>query len=270
MFENRLRKLWGRGHATVNGWLSIPSSFSAEIMAAAGFDSLTIDLQHGVVDYAEAVRMLQAMGASGVTPMARAPWLDAGAIMKILDAGAHGVICPMINCRADAERLVSYCRYPPAGARSYGPTRANVAIGPDYAKTANDEVLCVAMIETAQAMDNLDEIVATPGLDGVYIGPADLALGVTNGEMAPAMDHEDEELVGAIKRILQAAKGAGIHAGIHCASPSYAARMIDWGFDFVSISSDARLLAAAAGDVVARIRDPGVQSGGGGESKSGY
>jgi 4-hydroxy-2-oxoheptanedioate aldolase len=254
VIKNGLKTLWNQGKPTLNGWLSIASPFSAEVMAAQGYDSVTVDIQHGVVDYAQAVTMFQAMRASGVTPLARVPWLDAGAIMKVLDAGAYGIICPMINNREEAERLVTYMRYPPLGTRSFGPTRANFSAGGGYASGANEEILCLAMIETAAAMENLEEIVSTPGLDGVYIGPADLTLGVTDGRLAPGFDREEPEMIDAIKTILVAAKSAGIRASIHCGSPEYAARVIGWGFDMTTLSNDVRLLAGAASASVAETR----------------
>jgi len=254
MFANPLRTLWNNGGAALNGWLSSGGSFTAEIMAAQGYDSLTVDLQHGALDYADALGMFQAMRASGVAPMARVPWLDPGAIMKALDAGAYGVICPMVSSRAEAERFVAAMRYPPLGARSFGPTRVSFAAGSDYAARANGEVLALAMIETAEAVAALDAIVATPGLDGVYVGPADLTLGVTAGRLAPGFDREEPEMLDVIARILAAAKGAGIRAGLHCATPEYAARAIGWGFDLVTLSNDVRLLAAAAGGSVRQTR----------------
>jgi 4-hydroxy-2-oxoheptanedioate aldolase len=231
-------------------------------MAAQGYDSLTVDLQHGVIDYAQAVAMFQAMRASGVVPLARVPWLDPGAIMKVLDAGAYGVICPMVNSGEEAARLVSYTRYPPKGTRSFGPTRANLSTGGDYYDSANDEELAFAMIETAEAMARLEEIVATPGLDGVYVGPADLTLGLTGGRLAPGMDREEPEMVAAIVRIADAAKAAGIRAGLHCGTPEYAARAVGWGFDLVTIGNDVRLLAEGAGANVARSRElvPGASA----------
>lgn len=255
MNKNGLKNLWQSGKPAINGWLAIPSAFSAEIMAAQGFDSITVDIQHGIIDYGDAVPMFQAMRASGVTPLARVPWLDPGAIMKVMDAGAYGVICPMINTREQAERLVSYMRYTPAGTRSFGPTRANISAGSGYAAEANDEILCIAMIETAEAMENLEAIVSTPGLDGVYIGPADLTLALTEGRLAPGFDREEPELVAAIKQILSAADGAGIRAGLHCGSPDYAAKAIGWGFDLVTLSNDVRFLAGAAAAAVNRMRE---------------
>lgn len=254
MIANELKKRWAAGEAVLNGWLSIASSFTAEIVAAQGYDGVTVDLQHGAVDYSDFLPMLQAMRASGVVPMARVPWLEPGIVTKVLDAGAYGVICPMINTRADAELLVSYTRYPPQGQRSFGPTRANFSAGPGYAAEANGEIVCFAMIETAEAVANLDQIVATPGLDGVYIGPADLTLGVANGRLAPGFDRQEEEMIAVIRQILDAAKSAGIRAGLHCGSTEYAARAIGWGFDLVTLPNDVRLLAAAAQGSVAETR----------------
>ena len=255
MITNALKPKWTDGKATLNGWLASANSFSAEIMAAQPYDSITIDMQHGLVGYSDVVPMLQAMRASRVVPLVRVPWLEAGAIMKVLDAGAYGVICPMINNRRQAERLVSYVRYPPDGTRSFGPTRALLSAGADYAQQANDEILCLAMIETAEAMENLEEIVSTPGIDGVYIGPSDLALGIGNGRLVPHFDREEEEMVTAIRKIRAAAHDAGIRAALHCGTPEYAARAIGWGFNMVTISSDVRLLSAAALDSVNRTRE---------------
>ena len=255
MITNALKPIWSDGKASLNGWLSIANSFSAEIMAAQPYDSITIDMQHGMVGFSSVVPMLQAMHASNVVPLVRVPWLDAGPIMKALDAGAYGVICPMINNRQQAERLVSHVRYPPDGKRSFGPTRALLSVGADYAKGANDEILCLAMIETAEAMENLEEIVSTPGVDGVYIGPSDLALGIGNGRLAPHFDREEEEMVTAIRKIRAAAHAEGIRAALHCGTPEYAARAVGWGFDMVTISSDVRLLSAAAFESVSRTRE---------------
>lgn len=269
MKQNSIKHLWKRNKPAINGWLSIANAFTAEIMAEQGYDSITIDLQHGIVDYHAAVGMLQAMRASDVTPLARVPWLDPAAIMKVLDAGAYGVICPMINTRAQAEELVSYMRYPPLGTRSFGPTRANFSAGSDYGREANENVICFAMIETAEALRNVDEIAATPGLDGLYIGPADLTLGLTGTRYPTGFDREEPELIEAIQRILSAAHGAGIRAALHCGSPAYAAKAVGWGFDLVTISNDVRLLAGAAGASVAAVRkllDERPQADGQGQS----
>lgn len=254
MRKNGIRERWAEGKPVINGWLSTSSAFVAEIMAEQGYDALTIDIQHGLVGYEGAAAMLQAMRASSVTPMVRVPWLDPGDVMKALDAGAYGIICPMVNSREEAARFVSYMRYPPAGVRSFGPTRAVFAAGADYGQHANEEVLGFAMIETAEAMANLDYIVSTPGLDGVYIGPADLTLGLTGRKYPTGFDREEPEMVEAIQTVLRKAHDAGIRAGLHCGTPAYAARAVGWGFDLVTISNDVRLLAGAAQTSVASAR----------------
>ena len=254
MIPNGIRSRWSEGKPVINGWLSMACSFSAEIMAAQGYDSLTIDLQHGFVGYEAATSMLQALRASGVTPMVRVPWLAAGDIMKALDAGAYGIICPMVNNREEAARFASYMRYPPHGQRSFGPTRVTYSAGADYGQHADSEVLALAMIETADAMANLDEIVTTPGIDGVYIGPADLTLGLTGRKYPTGFDREEPDIIDAIRTILRKAHDAGIKAALHCGSPAYAAKAVGWGFDLVTIGSDARHLASAAQTSVATAR----------------
>ena len=254
MIENKLRRHWSDGRATLNGWCAIGSPFTAELMAAQGYDSITVDVQHGALGYADALAMLQAMRASGVTPLARAPWLDPAMIMKLLDAGALGIICPMIDDGAQAAEFVSYLRYPPLGRRSFGPIRASIAM-PGYGTQANDEVLALAMVETASAMANLEEIAATPGLDGLYVGPADLTLALSGGRLAPGFDREEEELVAAVRRIADVCRAHGKFAALHCATPEYAVKAIGWGYHMTTVSGDSRLLAAAAGESVARFRE---------------
>ena len=249
--KTRLLDTWAAGRAAINGWLAVPSPVTAELTARADFDSVTVDLQHGLIDYQCALTMLQAMSASGVTPLARAPWLDPGLIMKLLDAGALGIVCPMINTPEDAENLVRYTRYAPRGVRSFGPTRAAFAYGAQYWTTANESVVTLAMIETAEALENLDAIVSTPDLSGVYIGPSDLSLSMGR---TPKLDHDDPSVLAAIERIRESAHRAGIRAGIHCLSPSYAKSMIDTGFDLVTVGSDLRIYVAALDEAIAAAR----------------
>jgi 4-hydroxy-2-oxoheptanedioate aldolase len=250
--ENNVRTIWKRGGAVINGWLGIPSSVAAENMAQAGWDALTVDLQHGLVDYQTAVTMLQAITTTATVPLARVPWCEPGIIMKLLDAGAYGIVCPMINTRAECETFVSACRYPPRGMRSFGPVRAAWYAGADYWKYANDTVITMAMIETKQAVENLDEILTVPGLDSIYIGPNDLAL--THG-CAPSGDPTDPIVLNAIKTIVTGAKRHGIAAGIHCGSTAMAKRMIDLGFQFLTLLADNAFLAAAAKAAVAEMRE---------------
>ncbi len=236
MRKNKLKQLFKEGKAAINGWLQIPSSYSAEIMSHQGWDSLTIDMQHGVVDYLNAVQMLQAISTTDVVPMVRVNWNEPGQIMKILDAGAYGVICPMISNKEQAEKFVQACMYPPNGYRSVGPTRGFMYGGSDYVDHANNEILKIAMIETNEAMQKLDEIMNTPGVDGIYIGPADLSLAINQ---KPSFDNpEGSPQYEKIVNILNHAKKNNIIAGIHNSTPEYAKKMIDLGFQIVTVGSD--------------------------------
>ncbi len=230
-----LKGRWRSGKATTNCWLAVPDAFVAEIAARAGFDSLCIDMQHGLADQASAVRILQALTGTGVPVLARVPWNEPGVIMRLLDAGAAGVIVPLVSTRKDAEAAVSACRYPPVGTRSFGPVRPAITEGPGYFAGANDAVLVFAMIETRGALDELDAILSTPGLDGVYVGPADLSLALG---FPPEQDSVREEHQRTVKSIFAAAKRHGKFAGLHCASAEFAAQAASWGADFVTIVTD--------------------------------
>lgn len=243
MRENRLKRLWQDGQKANNAWLQIPSGWTAETFAHAGFDSVTIDLQHGMIDYAMAVIMLQAISTSNAVPLARLAWNDPAVIMQLLDAGVYGLICPMINNRAEAEAFVSACRYPPLGMRSFGPARALLYAGDDYLEHANETVLALAMIETAAALENVDDIAAVPGLDGVYIGPSDLSLSLGLKQRA---DFADPALLAAFDRILEAAARHDRVVGIYAGSPERAAMLGGRGFHLVSIANDMSILAAGA------------------------
>ena len=254
MRKNNLKELFKQKKPVINGWLQIPSSFSAEVMSHQGWDSLTIDMQHGVVDYPNALQMLQAVSATNVVPMARVNWNEPGQIMKILDAGAYGVICPMVSNRKEAERFVQACMYPPKGYRSFGPIRGLIYGGSDYGKNADQEILKLAMIETKEAIEKLDEIMSTPGLDGIYIGPADLTLAL--GIPEPGFDKpEGSPTYEQQVNILKHAKKNNIVAGIHNATPEYAQKMIDLGFNLVTIGSDQRYMSAGAKSSVSKLKN---------------
>ena len=261
MKANEVRSILKNGGTVINGWLGIPSAAAAENMAQANWDSLTVDLQHGLVDYQNAVTMFQAITTTPTIPLARVPWLEPGIIMKLLDAGAYGIVCPMINSREECEAFVGACRYAPAGYRSFGPVRAAWYAGADYWQHANDTVLTMAMIETQKAVDNIDDILTVPGLDAIYVGPSDLALSIG---CKPGFPPEDE-VVEVIKAIAEAAKRHKIFAGIHCGSTAMANEMIGYGYQFITMLSDNALLGAAAKRAVAELRgletDTGKASG---------
>jgi len=251
---NGLREIWAHDRAALGAWLTIAAAFSAEIMAHAGFDWICVDMQHGVIDYQQMVTMLQAVSATAVTPLVRVPWNEPGIIGKSLDAGARGVIIPMVNTPEDAQRAVASCRYAPDGARSYGPLRANYAVGPDYFEHANADGLCIVMIETRDAVARVDDILSVPGIDAVYIGPADLS--ITLG-LPPAPDHEEAVFTDAIARILGSCLAHGVVPGI-AGNQVTAPKRVAQGFKLVEVASDARLLGVGAGDALRAVAPDGT------------
>ncbi|MGY0398742.1 MAG: HpcH/HpaI aldolase family protein [Ostreibacterium sp.] len=249
--EHPLIRRWQNAQATLNGWLSISHAFSAEIMSHQGFDSLTIDMQHGVSDYADVITMLPAIQSTETSALVRIPWLTAEHVMKTLDAGASGIICPMINSVEDAKNLVKYAYYPPTGERSFGPIRAKFLGGKDYARYANSRLLLIAMIETQQALANLEEILGVSGIDAIYIGPADLSL---NLGLTPKFDQTAPLFMEKLNIIINKVKASGKYLGIHNASNHYAERMITMGFDFVTIGSKANFIINGATNVVLQFK----------------
>jgi len=255
MIDSIVKKKWSKKQTVLNSFLSIPNSFTAEIMAAQGYDALTIDYQHGMIDFNDLFLMLQSIRHSGVTPICRVSGLDHAVISKVMDAGAMGIICPMINNRQQSEQLVQDCKYPPVGIRSFGPTRANFTVSSNYFYEANESTFCLAMIETQEAFNNLDDIASTPGLDGLYIGTADLTIGLNKGKLTPGFDRKEPEMIEAKKKILETAHKHKKVACLHCGTPEYAAQASEWGFDLVTITNDVRLLAGAAGEHVKKFKN---------------
>ena len=251
MRENSALRAWREGRQTVGCWLSLANAYSAEALSRLGFDWVCLDLQHGLLDYSDLTHLLPAVSGSDATPLVRVPWNEPYEIMKALDAGAYGVIVPMVNDREEAARAVSACRYPPDGNRSFGPIRGALYGGRGYASEANGQIACIAMIETRRGLDNLAEIVTTPGLDAVYIGPSDLALALG---LPATGDTDHPEHAAAVAVILEACRSAGIGAGIHTSSLEYTRRYLDAGFHFVTLGSDAGFMMRAAADDLASLR----------------
>lgn len=243
-----LKAAWAAGEAVTNGWLHSTGALSAEVVARAGYDSVTLDVQHGMMEVADAVALVPALNAAGVVPFARVNWNEPAPIMKLLDAGVWGIICPMVNSRAEAEAFAGACRYAPLGYRSLGPTRAALIYGEGYAAEANDRVIALAMIETRAALDALDSILAVPGLDGIYVGPGDLSLSLRG---RGGLDHQDPEMLGILEHIAGRARAAGKVAGLFTDSAGYAQQMRAFGYQFLTLSSDSRLLRAASAALVA-------------------
>ena len=255
MRENAMKAKWKAGEPTHGCWLSIPSSFSAEVMAHQGYDYVCIDMQHGVADYQVAVTMLQAISTTGATPIVRVPWNEPGIIGRMLDAGAMGVVIPMVNSVEEAKQAVAACRYFPDGARSFGPVRAAYYAGSDYFGHANREIACIPMIETRQAVERLDDILSVPGIDAVYVGPADLS--ITLG-LPPRMDN-DGAFEEARLKIATACARHGVTAGIH-ANAQLSAKHEAAGYRMITITGDAGAMAAGAAADVRAAKGSG-QSG---------
>lgn len=239
---NRLMRQWRNKAATVNGWLHLPLTYTAESMARLGFDSITCDMQHGMISYSDLVPMLSGIATTSTVPMVRVSALDPALIGKVLDAGALGIICPMINTAEDARMLVASCRYAPEGSRSYGPNRA-IFWGSDYVEKSKEIIMPIAMIETQEAIDNLPEILQTEGLAGIYIGPADLSLSLGQ---APSVEPDYPNVTAAISYIAETATKAGVPVGIHTGSALGARKMVSKGFSFVSLPSERIMMERAA------------------------
>jgi 4-hydroxy-2-oxoheptanedioate aldolase len=233
-----------RGRAPLlNAWLTIPDAFSYELMARQRYDCFTIDMQHGLIDYDDALQMLRVSSSSAKPALVRIPSLDAGLIAKVLDGGACGLICPKIESQGDAERLVAATRYPPLGQRSHGPSRAALCLGDDYFDKANSIVLLLAMIETAKGVANLPDILAVEGLDGIYIGPSDLSISMG---YRPGVDPKEPAVYSAIERVRGLTKAKGLLVAISSSTPQAARDLAARGFDLLSIGTDAQLLMSAA------------------------
>ncbi|MDP8925204.1 MAG: aldolase/citrate lyase family protein [Chloroflexota bacterium] len=261
MRPNKVKQYWQEKKPLAMGWLGSPDTYIVETMANSGFDALVLDMQHGMgIGPDRAVIALQAISTTDVTPLVRVPWNDPIYIQYVLDAGAYGVIVPMVNSRAEAEKAAGATKYAPLGYRSNGANRARFYAGSDYFAHANSEILCFVMIETTQAIENLEEIATTPGVDGFYIGPSDLA--ITMG-LEPKLDHDAPRHVEAVQKVVDAAKKHGLQAGIHTTGPEEVLRRYQQGFNLCPLGSDAGFVGAGARKAVADLRGaaPAAASG---------
>ncbi|MBV9529694.1 MAG: 2,4-dihydroxyhept-2-ene-1,7-dioic acid aldolase [Bradyrhizobium sp.] len=249
---SKIKQMWASGKVVVNAWLAIPSGFSAEMIAQCGFDSVTVDLQHGVQDYLSMVQCFQAMHGHPVTPMVRVPWNEPGVVGKVLDGGAYGVICPMVNTPQEAKKLVSYSKYPPQGTRSNGPIRAGMyGTAGSYQKTANDDIVLLPMMETKAAVENMEAILEVEGIDGVYIGPSDL--GFSYGLM-PKLDRDEPEILKIYEKIVKECEKRRLNPGIHCSGAEGAVRAMNMGFKLVTLSNEVGLMSTYARMQVGQTR----------------
>jgi len=252
MATNPIREIWAGDRPAFGLWSVMPGTTGAEILAKAGADYVCVDQQHGVIDYGSMAPMCQAIRAGGAAPITRVLSNDPFLIMKALDAGSWGVIVPLVNSAEDAARAVSACRYPPQGMRSFGPVLAADVIGSRDPEELGGKVVCLVMVETREALERVGEIAATPGLDGIYIGPSDLALSLG---LTPTLEIMEGEHAEAVERIREACHRNGIAAGIHSPSGEWARRHAQAGFDLITVASDAPLLRGAAGQEMATARE---------------
>lgn len=241
------------GPALVGAICSVSDPFAAEVLGHAGFDWVCVDLQHGMITPGDLVGLLQGLDASGTPTLVRVPWNEPAPIMRALDSGAAGVIVPMVNSVRDAEAAVAACRFPPAGIRSWGPTRAALGRSGYGVETANREVLCAVMIETREAMDALDDILAVPGIDAAFIGPSDLA--IAHG-MAPSLRADDPELERQILRVRDTCATHGVIPAVFTSGHEAAIRWERAGFRIMTVGSDRLLMMEAAQGLMASIRNP--------------
>jgi 4-hydroxy-2-oxoheptanedioate aldolase len=235
---NRLKKVWSEGGVVISGHCAIGTSHVTEILCRQAIDAMLIDTQHSPISYDTMFAMLQVIAATPVVSLVRVPWNDPAAIQRTLDAGAMGVMCPMVNTAEECRAFVRACYYAPAGFRSFGPVRG---AQPDYFANANTSILPIVMIETAEAVRNIDAILAVPGLAAIYIGPSDM--GITMG-IDPGKAPYDARIVDLFPQIIGKCRQHGVVAGVHGYDPTYArARMVE-GFQFLTTPFDTDLLVA--------------------------
>ena len=248
--DNQFLDALRAGRSVVGLWSVIPDAFAAELLALAGPDYVCVDQQHGLADFSSAHAMFQAISARGSVPITRVNWNEPGPIMRALDAGALGVIVPMVESRLDTEKAVNACRYPPKGCRSYGPVRARYELR-STDPAALEQVACIVMIETRAGLENAEEIVSTPGLDAVYIGPMDLslALGVPLSDVRESAEHAR-----ALDRLRGICERQGLPIGIHCYDGASALAYLDEGFQMVTAGADSGMLSSAASHHLAAAR----------------
>lgn len=237
-----IRDRLAAGKPLFNAWATLGAPFAIELAADAGADIVTIDQQHGIGDNTELLACLTAARAAGVPALVRVASNDTGLIGRALDAGAQGVICPMVNNAADAAALVAAVKYPPLGARSTGPFRARFLL-PDYFQHANGWTITCAQIETRESIDNLDAILATPGIDMICAGPNDLAISLSGGRHA---DIRAGAVVDALDLTLEKCREHGVIAGIFANDTEYAKPLLAKGWQVVAVATDARWLANGA------------------------
>ena len=252
MRPNTVKRLLKDGKPAIGTWLGLGSPLAAEWLAHQGFDWLNIEQEHGAIDATLTLSLLQAISTTDVVPLIRIPWKSADYCKRALDAGAYGLFIPTVNTREEAELIVGAMKYPPQGYRGLGGTRRQLYGGSDYVKHANDEILVIPMIETAQGVRNADDILSVPGIDACFVGPNDLAASLG---LEPTLDPQFEEYEAAIEKIFQACKQHGVAPGLHTPSAERAADRIEQGWQLIAINSDGGFMAQAAAATAKAVRE---------------
>ncbi|MCK6211658.1 aldolase [Georgenia sp. EYE_87] len=252
-----LKQAWADGRVTFGVWSALDDPVAAEIVGRAGFDLVCVDLQHGFADPGSATAILAALHRTPAASVVRVAWNAPEQIMRALDLGAEGVIVPMVDDAEQARRAVAACRYAPAGRRSWGPLWGDARRGAPEPDEGDRLATCILMIETADGLANVEEIVRVPGVDAVYVGPNDLALSLGLGRRPEAPELEE-----AVLRVVDAARGAGVAVGIDRADPAGARRWAERGMDLVIAARDSVLLREAADRAARELRRTDVPSDG--------
>jgi len=260
MRENPLRSKFEAHEPAIGAWLSTPSSISAEVVGRVGFDYVCIDMQHGLMGYTDALAMLQGINLGSSTATVRVPWNEPGIIGRMLDSGAMAIIVPMVNTAEECAAAMSYGLYAPEGSRSTGPTRVMPLEGSDYVDRANEQVAIIPMVETVEAVDNIDEILQTPGVEAIYVGPNDLAISMGLGR-----DSADQSFLDVLDHIAEKCEEHGVVPGIH-AAPSTIQDRIARGYRMLTVNSDLTAMRTGLVDDLATGRGEAVEdrAGGGG------
>jgi 4-hydroxy-2-oxoheptanedioate aldolase len=250
---DHLRNLWKGDLPAFGLWSCLADSTVAELLGATSFDYVCIDLQHGHATFAELPAMLQGMRGTGYAPFVRVPWNEPASVMRALDVGACGVVVPMVNSADDADRAARACRYPPTGERSWGAMWGDVR--EDGALPPRDQdaaVMCFVMVETRQGLDALEEIVKVPGVDGVYVGPNDLALSCGYGRANYRNSTDVDEL---IQHIVDTCRTAGIAVGLHCSDLEMAVHWAGRRANMLTAGQDTSLLRSGADQLWAGLAE---------------
>lgn len=244
MRGNHVRRRLAAGEPSIGTWLSLPSPEAAEYVSKLDFDWLVIDAEHNPVDIRTLAGMFRAMAASTTAPMVRIPWNTPENFKRVLDAGAWGVVVPMVNSRAEAERAVEAARYHPLGGRSVGGGRHAMSFdtsAAEYYLHANDEILLVLQIEHIRGVEHTDEILSVPGVDACFIGPNDLGASMGLG-LGVSLESDHPRMVEAVAHVREAARRHGVAPGIHCSHADGVNQRIAEGFQFCAMASELRYL----------------------------